>query len=74
MISQLSYHLPLCLIMLGRQVVWLTHKYDRCKHMNYPVAAHFVEFGHPIHFLRYTAIEKVLLPTKRRLFECFTYY
>ena len=36
----------------------------RCKNLNYPVAAHFVEFNHPISSLRYIGIEKVSLPPR----------
>ena len=32
--------------------------------MNYPVAAHVVEFNHPISSLRYIGIEKVLVHPK----------
>lgn len=31
----------------------------RCKNINYTVAAHFVEFNHPISSLRYIGTEKV---------------
>lgn len=36
----------------------------RCKNLNYPVAAHFVEFNHPISSLKYIGIEKVVLPPR----------
>ncbi|KAJ0063651.1 hypothetical protein NL108_004773 [Boleophthalmus pectinirostris] len=36
----------------------------RCKNMNYPVAAHFVDFNHPISSLRYIGIEHVELPPR----------
>ena len=43
----------------------------RCKNMNYPVAAHSVEFNHHISSLEYICIEKVLLPP--RYLGCFTF-
>lgn len=36
----------------------------RCKNLNYPVAAHFVEAGHSVSALRYIGIEKVSLPRR----------
>lgn len=36
----------------------------RCKNLNYPVAAHFVEFNHPISSLKYIGIERVTLPPR----------
>lgn len=36
----------------------------RCKNLNYPVAAHFVEAGHSVSALKYIGIEKVSLPRR----------
>ena len=36
----------------------------RCKNINYPVAAHFVEFNHPVSSLQYIGIEKVSMPRR----------
>ena len=36
----------------------------RCKNIDYPVAAHFVEANHPIFSLKYTGIEHVALPRR----------
>ena len=36
----------------------------RCKHLNYPDAAHFSEANHPVSSLRYIGIEKVIVPRR----------
>ena len=41
----------------------------RCKNIDYPVAAHFVEANHPIFSLKYTGIEHVALPRRGRNIE-----
>lgn len=40
------------------------HSTIRCKNLNYPVAAHFLEHNHPFSSFRYIGIENVSLPRR----------